>query len=106
MLWIEVLVRRYVTEYVEIIAGRPNAMIEQALIVLLQVAEHESAIDVSHLSAVPMVHKGNLALFPVAEATAGKGGRQAGCNLFVDGKLRVVRRSVHIVVAILIVQAK
>ena len=45
-------------------------------------------------------------LLPIAEATAGKGGRQTGCNLFVDGKLRVVRRSVKIVVAILIVQAK
>src|ERR1051326_730694 len=53
-----------------------------------------------------MVHERNRALLPIAESCSGKSLRRTFRILLVNRKLRVIRRRIDVIIAILIVQAE
>src|SRR5262249_41118934 len=106
MFGIEVLIRRHITEHIQVAALWPDATLDEQPIVLDQMPKHKARIEECLLAAVPMAHKWDVALLRIAESSAGKCLRWAGGILFVDGKLWVVRRRINVVIAVLIVQRK
>src|SRR4051812_7686645 len=106
MFRIKIFVGRDISEDVQIISLQVNAMVEQPLIILFQMAQHEPTIQVSHFPAVPMVHERNCAFFPITEACPGESLWQTLRIFLVNRKLRVIRRRINVVIAILVVQAE
>jgi len=104
VLGIEVLGGRDITEHVQIAALHSYTMVEHLLIVLGQMPRGQTGVHVSHLSPVPVVHKRDMAFLPGAESRAGESGGPAYGILLVHRKLRIVGRSIDLIVTILIVQ--
>ena len=104
MLGIKVLRRRHVPEHIEVASLRADAVVEQAPIVLDQVTQREALADIAHLPAVPIIHERNVALLPAAETCAGKGAGILDVVFLVGSKLRVPRRRIDVVVAVLVMQ--
>src|SRR5256712_6619656 len=66
--------------------------------------EPETIIQISLLAAVPMPHHRNVAVFRVTETAARESLRRKLRIFFARGELRIVRRSVEIIIPILIVK--
>jgi len=104
MFRIVILIRRHVTDDVDVNAVRVNAVREEELIVLLQFAELETRVQITLRPAVPMAHVGDLPLLPIAKARTGKGdGREIG-RLFVNGEVGIEGGRVGVVIAVLVVK--
>src|SRR6266571_4109200 len=66
--------------------------------------EPETIIQISLLAAVPMPHHRNVAVFRISKPAARKSLRRQLRVFFAHCELRIVRRSVKIIIAILIVK--
>src|SRR2546425_955977 len=66
--------------------------------------EPETIIQISLLATVPMPHQRKVAVFRVTETAARKSLRRQLRIFFAHGELRIVRRSVEIIIPILIVK--
>src|SRR5690349_3341154 len=106
MFRVKIFVGRNVSENVQIISLWLNAVVEQSLIVLHEVTQHKSAIQVGHLAAIPMVHERNRPLFPITEARSRESLRRALGIFLMNCELRIVRRRIDVVIAILVMQAE
>src|SRR5947199_2743880 len=104
MFRIEIFIGRNISDHIEIYSLRINAVIEEQLIILQQMPEPETIIQISLLAAVPMPHHRNVAVFRITETAARKSLRWKLRILFAHSELRIVRRGIEIVVAVLIVK--
>ena len=104
MFGIEVFIRRNVPNHVQVNSLRRDAMIKEQLIILQQVTQPVAIIQISLTAAIPVAHHGNVAVFRIAKPAARKRLRRQSGVLFADCKLGIIRGSIEIVVAVLIVK--